>query len=148
MKKLITLAAVISLAFTTFNAAAISAKYRAQLERSGCTQMTDGNGCDIHKTKAQNAAAAKKTASNVAPWAGKYGAFKENGQRVADIVITRANTVTINGKKGAKVYISDEALYLMPTPQTTYTFFPLRRVDGKYAGNWAGTEGMGKIEKQ
>ncbi|EJC0566038.1 hypothetical protein MX054_002855 [Enterobacter cloacae] len=31
---------------------AISEKYRAQLERSGCTQVKDGNGCDIHKTKA------------------------------------------------------------------------------------------------
>ncbi|MBE5267346.1 hypothetical protein D5Y51_22070 [Klebsiella pneumoniae] len=28
---------------------AISAKYREQLERSGCTQMTDGTTCDIHK---------------------------------------------------------------------------------------------------
>lgn len=33
---------------------AISAHYRAQLERSGCTQVTDGHGCDIHKTKEQN----------------------------------------------------------------------------------------------
>ncbi|WP_426448292.1 hypothetical protein [Siccibacter colletis] len=34
---------------------AISAKYRAQLERSGCTQVTELQGCDIHKTKADNA---------------------------------------------------------------------------------------------
>lgn len=33
---------------------AISEKYRQQLERSGCTQITDGNGCDITKTKAEN----------------------------------------------------------------------------------------------
>lgn len=39
---------------------AISAKYREQLERSGCTQMTDGTTCDIHKTKAENAAAAQR----------------------------------------------------------------------------------------
>lgn len=43
---------------TTTPAHAISAAYRQQLERSGCTQATDGNGCDIHKTKAQNRAAA------------------------------------------------------------------------------------------
>ena len=37
---------------------AISAKYRAQLEHSGCTQVSDANGtCDITKTKAQNAKA-------------------------------------------------------------------------------------------
>lgn len=33
---------------------AINEKYRKQLERSGCTQLTDGNGCDITKTKAEN----------------------------------------------------------------------------------------------
>lgn len=42
---------------------AISAHYRAQLERSGCTQVTESNGtCDIHKTKAENAKAAKTPA--------------------------------------------------------------------------------------
>ena len=30
---------------------AISAKYAEQLERSGCTQVTEAQGCDIHKTK-------------------------------------------------------------------------------------------------
>ncbi len=36
---------------------AISRAYRAQLERSGCTQMSDAAGtCDIRKTKAQNQA--------------------------------------------------------------------------------------------
>lgn len=33
---------------------AITEKYRQQLERSGCTQITDGNGCDITKTKSEN----------------------------------------------------------------------------------------------
>ena len=42
---------------------AISAGYRAQLERSGCTQVTESNGtCDIHKTKAQNNVAAHSPA--------------------------------------------------------------------------------------
>ena len=35
-------------------ALAISQSYRAQLERSGCTQVTDDNGCDIHKSRAEN----------------------------------------------------------------------------------------------
>lgn len=39
---------------------AISEGYRNQLIKSGCTQMTDGNGCDIHKTKAQNMAEEKR----------------------------------------------------------------------------------------
>lgn len=59
MKKTIamTILAASTLAgFTSTPAHAISEAYRAQLERSGCTQLTDGNGCDIHKSKAQNQA--------------------------------------------------------------------------------------------
>lgn len=58
MKKLL-ISALTLAAIMAAPAHAISEKYRAQLERSGCTQVTDGNGCDIHKTKAQNTAAAK-----------------------------------------------------------------------------------------
>ena len=36
---------------------AIDAKYRQKLERSGCTQMSEMQGCDINKTKAENAKA-------------------------------------------------------------------------------------------
>ncbi|MGB7803610.1 MAG: hypothetical protein WBL83_21180 [Buttiauxella sp.] len=41
-------------ALLSMPAHAISEKYRQQLERSGCTQLTDGNGCDINKSKAEN----------------------------------------------------------------------------------------------
>ena len=36
---------------------AINDKYRKQLEKSGCTQTSELQGCDIHKTKAENAKA-------------------------------------------------------------------------------------------
>ncbi|WCM52334.1 hypothetical protein OH720_04755 [Pseudomonas sp. WJP1] len=36
---------------------AINDKYRQQLEKSGCTQVSEAQGCDIHKTKAENAKA-------------------------------------------------------------------------------------------
>lgn len=52
-----------ALAFAIVAAApahAINAKYREQLIRSGCTQVTEGVTCDITKTKAQNAANAGK----------------------------------------------------------------------------------------
>lgn len=39
------------------SAHAINATYRKQLERSGCTQVTEAQGCDITKTKAENAKA-------------------------------------------------------------------------------------------
>lgn len=35
----------------------IDAKYREKLERSGCTQVTELQGCDITKTRAENAKA-------------------------------------------------------------------------------------------
>lgn len=41
-------------AYTT-NACAISHKYREALERSGCNQQTELQGCDIHKSAAWNA---------------------------------------------------------------------------------------------
>jgi hypothetical protein len=36
---------------------AINDKYRKQLEKSGCTQVSESQGCDIHKSKAENAKA-------------------------------------------------------------------------------------------
>lgn len=58
MKSKLALALLLASAATalaTSPAHAISAKYRQQLERSGCTEMSDADGsCDIHKTKAQN----------------------------------------------------------------------------------------------
>lgn len=53
IKSLLTLG-VIAMSVLSLPAHAITEKYRKQLERSGCTQITDGNGCDITKTKAEN----------------------------------------------------------------------------------------------
>jgi|GEM_PF-680241 len=58
---------IISVVLSSFVAApafAISANYRAQLERSGCTQQTELDGtCNIHKTKAENQKAVKASAA-------------------------------------------------------------------------------------
>jgi hypothetical protein len=48
---------VIAVLFTGTFAHAISEKYRQQLEHSGCTQMSELQGCDVTKTKLQNAKA-------------------------------------------------------------------------------------------
>lgn len=45
---------LILMAATAHPAHAISRAYRAQLERSGCTQQTDGNGCDVTQSRAWN----------------------------------------------------------------------------------------------
>lgn len=36
------------------SANAINAKYKQQLQRSGCTQVSEEQGFDIHKTKAED----------------------------------------------------------------------------------------------
>ncbi len=75
---------------------AISAKYREQLERSGCTQMTDGTTCDIHKTKAENAAAAQHASSGFGPWVGTWYVYTEYGDKIDEITVT-AKTVKTHG---------------------------------------------------
>lgn len=50
--KLIIAISIAALSSTSVNA--INAKYRHQLERSGCTQVSELQGCDITKTKAEN----------------------------------------------------------------------------------------------
>lgn len=84
MKKL-----MIALTLATVAAApahAISAKYREQLERSGCNEMNAGSTCDIHKTPAQNAAAEKKS-QDFTKFKGTYSVFAANGQRLGNRVI-------------------------------------------------------------
>jgi hypothetical protein len=56
MKKKLIITTVIAL-LAHNSAHAINAKYRKQLERSGCTQVTESQGCDITKTKNENAKA-------------------------------------------------------------------------------------------
>jgi len=51
----------------SFNAQAIDRKYAQKLERSGCTQVTEMQGCDINKTKAENARAGFGSAATPKP---------------------------------------------------------------------------------
>ena len=41
-------------ALVGLSAEAMDSKYRTKLEQSGCTQVSEMQGCDINKTKAQN----------------------------------------------------------------------------------------------
>lgn len=68
MKKLLLAVLVIA----SLPAHAINAHYREQLERSGCTQVTDGHGCDIHKTKEQNKKAISSQEARLALEAEAY----------------------------------------------------------------------------
>ncbi|MDG4596323.1 MAG: hypothetical protein P9F75_11660 [Candidatus Contendobacter sp.] len=66
MKKLL-IVSVGAVLLANTPAHAIDAKYREKLERSGCTQVTEMQGCDINKTKAENAKAGFGASSHAKP---------------------------------------------------------------------------------
>jgi hypothetical protein len=83
---------------------AINDKYRKQLEQSGCTQVSETQGCDIHKTKAENAKAgftnpAADSSSTQTPYAGQWVAKSDTGTTVATIRIDAKEQVWVNGKR-------------------------------------------------
>ncbi|MEE9684993.1 hypothetical protein V4841_13410 [Lelliottia amnigena] len=69
---------------------AIDAKYRAKLERSGCTQLTEADGsCDTNKTKSQNQAVHPQNQVDVTPYIGTWQMFDANGQRLLKLVVRK-----------------------------------------------------------
>jgi hypothetical protein len=93
---------------------AVDSAYAKKLERSGCTQVTELQGCDINKTKAENAKAGFGTAAPAAPatpatpaaapapagspYAGQWVARSGEGRTVATIRIDPRERVWVNGK--------------------------------------------------
>ncbi|CAI0787148.1 hypothetical protein [Serratia fonticola] len=126
---------------------AINAKFAQQLERSGCTQVTEAQGCDIHKTKAENAkagfGAAPTADTSVSPYAGEWVAtFPETGAKVATIRIDGKDRVLVNGKQ-VKAKKSDGAL-VFRSGTITYTIQGDRRLKGEdvWVDNDAGSKGV------
>ncbi|ELK5289353.1 hypothetical protein Q6670_004020 [Salmonella enterica] len=134
MKKTILTALALS-CLATLPAHAISAKYRAQLERSGCTMESVNHGCDIHKTKAQNA---KSTKADYSKYAGKYDVVTRDGKKLYEVVIT-ATSVKFDGHLAEEPSIHDAALYFHAGAMT-FT------VLNKNGGNWANTQETGWLE--
>lgn len=103
MKRLILPALAILIA-TQSPAYAINDKYRQQLEQSGCTQVSETQGCDIHKTRAENAKAgftnpvAQSTITQT-PYAGQWVAKSDSGDTVATIRIDAKEQVWVNGQR-------------------------------------------------
>ena len=79
---------LISILFSSLASApafAISASYRAQLERSGCNQQTELDGtCDIHKTKAENQKAATSPESKERAELASFLRDSVEGQKAED----------------------------------------------------------------
>lgn len=83
-------------------AQAIDPAYAKKLERSGCTQASELQGCNINKTKAENAKAGfgtAPTAKAASPYAGQWTASNaQSGAVVATIRVDNNNKVSVNGK--------------------------------------------------
>lgn len=134
---------------------AIDAKYRQKLERSGCTQMSEMQGCDINKTKSENAKAGFVTeapAENAgqgaqaaaSPYAGNWVAVGPDGSAtVANIHIDSKNKVTVNGKT-VKAKRSDGAL-VFKQGFITYTIQGDRRLKGEDTWSDSDAKTTGKI---
>ena len=126
---------------------AINAEYAKKLERSGCTQISEGQGCDINKTKAENAkaaAAAQNGAAKVpdaapaktgpsapsgSPYTGNWIATSTEGATVTKIRIDGKEKVWVNGKP-VKAKRSDGAL-VFKDKFITYTIQGDRRLKGE-----------------
>jgi hypothetical protein len=119
------------------SAQAINASYAKQLERSGCTQTSELQGCDINKTKTENAKAGFGTGAQTAPgaaasktpYAGNWVAKAKNGATVATIRIDAKEQVWVNGKR-VKAKRSDGAL-VFKQGFITYTLQGDRRLQGE-----------------
>ncbi|MDQ9127370.1 hypothetical protein RDT67_13095 [Serratia fonticola] len=126
---------------------AINAKFAQQLEHSGCTQVTEAQGCDIHKTKAENAkagfGAAPAADTSASPYTGEWVAtFPLTGATVATIRIDAKDHVLVNGKQ-VKAKKSDGTL-VFRSSTITYTIQGDRRLKGEdvWVDNDAGSKGV------
>ncbi len=123
------------------SAHAINAKYAEQLEKSGCTQVSEAQGCDIKKSRAENAKAgfavtpepsakpAAKAAAPATPYAGQWVAKSDTGATVATIRIDAKEQVWVDGKK-VKARRSDGGL-VFKAGTITYRIQGDRRLQGE-----------------
>ena len=149
--------AVLAVLLAHTPAHAISAKYRQQLERSGCTQVSEAQGCDIHKTKAENAKAGFVNAAPAAPttggaatsqtpYAGQWVAKNTAGATVATIRVDAKEHVWVNGKR-VNAKRSDGAL-VFHDGKITFTIQGDRRLKNEdaWVDSDAGTKGPIVVE--
>jgi hypothetical protein len=152
-KALPLIAAAVSLLVAT-SAPAINANYAKQLERSGCTQASELQGCDINKTKKENAKAgfgtgapaATGAAASKTPYAGNWVAKAKGGATVATIRIDAKEQVWVNGKR-VKAKRSDGAL-VFKQGFITYTIQGDRRLQGEDSWSDADAKTKGPIHAE
>lgn len=126
---------------------AIDPAYARKLQRSGCTQVTELQGCDINKTKAENAKAGFGTANTAAsPYVGQWVAKNVDGRTVSTIRIDGKNKVVVNGKSVASK-LSDGAL-VFKSGFITYTIQGDPRITNESSWFDADAKTTGPIRRQ
>lgn len=153
MNKII-LPALAVLLFAQSPAYAINDKYRKQLEQSGCTQVSEAQGCDIHKSKAENAKAgfsnpqapAADSVNPPTPYAGQWVAKSDTGATVATIRIDARERVWVNGER-VNAKRTDGALQFRQG-KLTFTIQGDRRLKDEdyWTDSDAGTKGPIQVE--
>lgn len=104
---------------------AINAKYAEQLERSGCTQVTEAQGCDIHKSKAENARAGFGTAPPAAD-GGLNMSYEQKLARSGCTQVSELSGCDINKSKAENAAAGFGAA-------------PAAASASPYTGNWVAT---------
>jgi hypothetical protein len=148
MKNQMIFAAALLLASSA--AQAIDPAYAKKLERSGCTQASELQGCDINKTKAENAKAGFGTAAPAtvaSTYAGTWIAKNaQTKQTVSTIRIDKNNKVTVNGKPVA-AKLSDGAL-VFKVGFVTYTIQGDPRIQSQSSWYDSDAQNKGPIRRQ
>ncbi|MGN4973365.1 hypothetical protein [Aeromonas caviae] len=104
---------------------AINHKYAEQLERSGCTQVTEAQGCDIHKSKAENAKAGFGTAAP-ADEGGLNMSYEQKLERSGCTQVSELSGCDINKSKAENAAAGFGAA-------------PAAASASPYTGNWVAT---------
>jgi hypothetical protein len=129
------------LALLAVPAQAIDPGYARQLERAGCTQMSELQGCDIRRSRAENERAGFKAGQPVTPYAGRWLARHDDGRPVARIRIDGNERVRVDDQP-VQARRSDGALVFRRGP-VMFTVQGDRRLVGEdvWRDTDAGTQG-------
>ncbi|MEN5171721.1 hypothetical protein ABE427_03145 [Acinetobacter higginsii] len=96
------------------SAYAIDAKYRQQLEQSGCTQVSEAQGCDISKSKEENSKAGfveqmvEVPSSSIPTQQPQWIAERSDGTALAVIKIDQQQRVWVNDTRVIAVKKNDQ----------------------------------------
>lgn len=126
------LIAVLLLTNASLPSQASEGSYRAALERSGCTPVTEIWGCDINKSREQNLATPPgervlREATLAAPFVGEYLAQDESGQNAAELSVSPNGLVAADFVRARPIWQGDTLQF-----QVNAVIYTINRQHGGY----------------